>query len=91
MSKRMQKTFSWLKAHRPRLLLEQTLSIRELDCYKSGLEEGIALRGRTDRACALCVIADLERLRRDTWNQDAITRMQTWLKHSIVEDRHYDK
>ena len=40
MSKRMQKTFSWLKAHRPRLMLEQTLSIRELDCYKSGLEEG---------------------------------------------------
>lgn len=81
----------WCGNHRPVLITHQMQALRELDAFKQGLEEGTALRGRTDRACALCVIADLEHLRRDTWNQNAISRMQTWLRKNIVEARDYDK
>lgn len=29
------------------------------------------------------VVYDLEKLRADTWNQDKITEMQTWLKNNF--------
>lgn len=57
-----------------------------LSFLSMGYDKGKEFAQKNFFAVVNPVISDLEKLRADTWNQDKITKIQTWLKENIYDN-----